>query len=56
MRSYLCGKHFNTDDYRYSTNSMRLKDEAISRIFDFPDWASMWKGCGEKVSTEKRHG
>ena len=35
--SYLCGKHFSIGDYKYSTNSVRLKDDAIPRIFDFPD-------------------
>ena len=34
---FMHGKHFSTDDYKYSTNSMRwLKDEAVPRIFDFP--------------------
>ena len=33
--SYLCGKHFVADDYKFS-NSARLKDDIVPSIFDFP--------------------
>ena len=51
--SYLRGKHFNTTDYTYSTNSMRLKDEAVPRKFDLPEHLC-GKLVGKRFSPKQR--
>ena len=44
--SYLCGKHFTPDDYKYK-DYVRLKDDAVPRIFDFPE---------ENIVTQEMYG
>ena len=36
MASYICSKHFTTDDYRFS-DSKKVKEGSIPSVFNFPE-------------------